>query len=278
MPLSNNVNNRENKMPDNSIVQVSHHHAIARITLNRPAARNALSQEMLSQLNSAIVQVNQISSVCAVILDANGPGFCAGHDLKEMTAHRDDEDGGKAYYDKLFADCSKMMLAIVQSPKIFIAKVDGIATAAGCQLVGACDMAIASSEARFGVNGISSGLFCSTPMVSLSRNVGRKKAMELLTTGALMSALDAVSAELLNRVVEPADLEASVVETAQAVASKPASVLALGKKAFYAQLEMPLEEAYQYTSKVISDNVMMDEAKEGICAFIEKRKPNWDQS
>ncbi len=249
---------------------------IARITLNRPQARNALSQDMLVALKQAITEVNAIDTVRAVVIDANGPGFCAGHDLKEMAAHRQDGDEGRAYYEQLFAVCSDFMLEIVKSPKIFIAQIDGIATAAGCQMVAACDMAIASESARFGVNGISSGLFCSTPMVSLSRNAGRKRAMELLTTGALMSAQEALTAEIINRVVSADELSAAVLTMAQAVAEKPAKVLALGKQAFYAQLEMPLADAYEHTSKVITENMMMDDAKEGICAFIEKRQPNWN--
>ena len=249
---------------------------IARITLNRPKARNALSEEMLVHLQRAVDEVDQIDSVRAVIIDANGPGFCAGHDLKEMTAHRDDGDEGQAYYERLFSLCSTFMLSIVQSPKIFVAQIDGIATAAGCQMVAACDMAIASDNARFGVNGISSGLFCSTPMVSLSRNAGRKRAMELLTTGALMSAQEALGAEIINRVTSPGALNKAVMDMASAIAAKPAKVLALGKQAFYAQLEMPLADAYAHTSKVITENMMMDDAKEGICAFIEKRQPNWD--
>jgi len=249
---------------------------IARLTLNRPKARNALSEDMLIHLQGAVDDVNKIDSVRAVIIDANGPGFCAGHDLKEMTAHRDDDDEGRAYYERLFALCSTYMLSIVQSPKIFIAQIDGIATAAGCQMVAACDMAIASDDGRFGVNGISSGLFCSTPMVSLSRNAGRKKAMELLTTGALMSAHEALEAEIINRVVSPDELDHAVMDMANAIAAKPAKVLALGKQAFYAQLEMPLSDAYAHTSKIITENMMMDDAKEGICAFIEKRQPHWD--
>ena len=249
---------------------------IATMTLNRPKARNALSQDMLKALQDTIATINADENLRAVIVCANGPGFCAGHDLKEMTAHRDDDDGGRAYYEKLFAACSEVMLSIVRSPKIFIAQIDGIATAAGCQLVAACDMAIASDHARFGVNGINAGLFCSTPMVSLSRNAGRKAAMELLTTGHLMSADEAAQAGVINRSVSADALAAEVNAMASAVAAKPARVLALGKQAFYRQLEMPLEQAYAHTSKVITDNMMMPAAKEGICAFIEKRQPDWD--
>ena len=258
------------------LVTLSKSNGIAKLTLNRPNARNALSEEMLEAIQNAISTANGDENLRVVIMAANGPGFCAGHDLKEMTQHRDDEDAGQAYYQRLFGACSELMLAIVQSPKIFIAQIDGIATAAGCQMVAACDMAIASTNARFGVNGINAGLFCSTPMVSLSRNAGRKAAMELLTTGHLMSAQEAIMAGVINKVTEPEDLDEEVLSMAQAVAAKPASVLALGKQAFYRQLEMPLDEAYAYTSKVIADNMMMPAAKEGICAFIEKRAPEWD--
>jgi enoyl-CoA hydratase/carnithine racemase len=258
------------------LVLLSSANGIAHMTLNRPQARNALSEDMLAAIKEAIDTVNGDPNLRVVVIDANGPGFCAGHDLKEMNAHRADEDAGKAYFEKLFATCCDVMLAVVESPKIFIAKIHGIATAAGCQLVAACDMAIASDIARFGVNGINAGLFCSTPMVSLSRNAGRKAAMELLTTGQLMGAEEAERANIINRVVACDDLDSEVDQMAEAVAAKPAAVLALGKQAFYQQLEMPLEQAYAHTSKVIAENMMMEDAREGICAFIEKRQPNWD--
>lgn len=248
---------------------------IAHLTLNRPGARNALSSQMLAAIAAAIDEINEAESVRAVILNANGPGFCGGHDLKQMTSYRSDADGGRARYKALFESCSQMMQAIVASPKIFIAQVHGIATAAGCQLVGACDMAIAGIGARFGVNGINAGLFCSTPMVALSRNVGRKTAMELLTTGRMMSAKEALQAGLVNKVVPDENLTRAVADMAGDIAAKPARVLALGKQAFYAQLEMPLNEAYAHTGAVITDNMMLDEAREGIGAFIEKRQPSW---
>lgn len=257
------------------LVLLSQKDGIATMTLNRPAARNALSEAMLEAISAAIETVNAEDGLRVVIVSHNGPGFCAGHDLKEMNNHRDDDDGGHAYYQRLFAVCSDLMMSVVQSPKIFIARVDGIATAAGCQLVAACDMAIASDQARFGVNGINAGLFCSTPMVSLSRNAGRKAAMELLTTGRLMSAKEAVKAGVVNQTATSENLDEEINKMATLVAAKPASVLALGKQAFYRQLEMPLDEAYAHTSKIITDNMMMDAANEGICAFIEKRHPNW---
>jgi enoyl-CoA hydratase/carnithine racemase len=244
--------------------------AVARLVLNRPAQRNALNRELLDRLIAEIAAVSADDGVRAVIIAANGPGFCGGHDLREMTDHRSDTDGGRAYYEALFATCSAMMLAIVNSPKVFVAEVQGAATAAGCQLVATCDLAVASSAARFGVNGVDSGLFCTTPMVALSRNLGRKKAMELLTLGRLMAAEEALASGLVNQVVEPAALCAAVT-----LARKSRAVLALGKKAFYAQLGMPLDAAYRHTCEVIVDNMMMADAHEGICAFLEKRKARW---
>ena len=249
---------------------------IAVLTLNRPNAFNALSEMMLDALVAAISTAENDPGTRVVIITHEGPGFCGGHDLKEIHAHRRDADHGRAYYDRLLAACADMMAGIVASPKIFIARIDGIATAAGCQLVAACDMAIASETSRFGVNGINAGLFCSTPMVALSRNAPRKLVMELLTTGRLMTAEEAVQASLINRAVPAGELGAAVNEMAGAIAAKPASVLALGKQAFYRQLEMPLTEAYAHTSEVITRNLMMDEAREGIAAFIEKRKAEWD--
>jgi enoyl-CoA hydratase/carnithine racemase len=247
----------------------------ARLVLNRPNQRNALSMEMLERLGEALAEASADDGVRAIVIAANGPGFCAGHDLKEMAAHRADADGGRAYYEALFARCSDLMLAIAQSPKVIVAEVQGTATAAGCQLVAACDLAIASSTARFGVNGIDAGLFCSTPMVALSRNIGRKKAMELLTLGRLMSAEEAHALGLVNEVVEPAELRAAADAVARTLAAKSRAVLALGKKAFYDQLALPLEDAYRLTSRVIVDNMMMADAAEGICAFIDRRKPRW---
>jgi enoyl-CoA hydratase/carnithine racemase len=248
---------------------------IARLVLNRPAQRNALNQALLDRLIAEIAAVSADDNVRAVIIAANGPGFCGGHDLREMTDRRGDPDGGRAYYEALFASCSAMMLAMVNSPKVFVAEVQGIATAAGCQLVATCDLAVASSQARFGGNGVDSGLFCTTPMVALSRNLGRKKAMELLTLGRLMSAEEALAGGLVNQVVAPEALKDTARDIAASLAQKSRAVLALGKQAFYAQLGMPLDEAYRHTSKVIVDNMMMADAAEGICAFLEKRKARW---
>jgi enoyl-CoA hydratase/carnithine racemase len=248
---------------------------IARLVLNRPAQRNALDQALLERLAGAIAAVSADDSVRAVIIAANGPGFCGGHDLREMTDHRNDPDGGRDYYEALFASCSAIMQAIIGSPKVFVAEVHGIATAAGCQLVATCDLAVASSQARFGGNGVDSGLFCTTPMVALSRNLGRKKAMELLTLGRLISAEEALQSGLINQVVAPEALQQTARDIAAILAQKSRAVLALGKQAFYQQLAMPLEDAYRHTSKIIVDNMMMADAQEGICAFLEKRKARW---
>jgi len=249
---------------------------ISVLTLNRPKARNALSKDMLAALQGATDSVSADPAAKTVIIKANGPGFCAGHDLKEMTDHRKDADKGEAYYKELFAACSHLMLSINRSPKIFIASVHGVAAAAGCQLVAACDLAVAADHVSFGVNGINSGLFCSTPMVALSRSVGRKKSMELLTTGDLMPAPDAVETGLINKAVPAEALEGTTLAMARSIAAKPADVLALGKTAFYKQLTMPITEAYDFASSVITDNMLRPAAVEGINAFIEKRTPEWD--
>jgi enoyl-CoA hydratase/carnithine racemase len=249
--------------------------SILRLTLMRGSQRNPLSNAMLDAIVAALEAAATDKSVRAIVIAGEAPGFCGGHDLKEMTAHRTDTDGGRAFYEALFARCSEMMQMIVAHPKIVIAEVNGIATAAGCQLVAACDMAVAGASARFGVNGINSGLFCSTPMVALSRNIGRKRAMELLTTGGLLNADEAMAAGIVNRICADDDLERVTQQLAATLAERSQAVLALGKKAFYEQLEMPLDQAYQYTSKVIVDNMMMKDAQEGIGAFLEKRKPEW---
>ena len=248
---------------------------VLRLTMNRPRQRNPLGEAMLAALQEALDEAAENDDGRAIVIASEGPGFCGGHDLKEMTSHRSDDDGGRAYFEQIFATCAKMMQTVGQHPKVIIAQVQGIATAAGCQLVAACDLAVASSEARFGVNGINSGLFCSTPMVALSRNIGRKRAMELLTLGEMMSAAEALEAGLVNRVVAPDALKAETDQMAGRLASRPSAVLKLGKQAFYRQLEMPLAEAYAFTSKKIVDNMMMDDAREGIGAFIEKRDPKW---
>jgi enoyl-CoA hydratase/carnithine racemase len=248
---------------------------VLRLTLNRPQERNALSSDLLAALLEALEQAEGNDAVRAVVIAANGPGFCAGHDLREITAHRSDPDGGRRFYEELFATCTRLMTAIRRSPLVFAAEVGGTATAAGCQLVASCDMAVASTTARFGVNGIDSGLFCSTPMVAVARNLPHKLAMELLTTGRLMAAEEAKVSGLVNHVVEPEALRRETDALAARLAKRSRAVLALGKRAFYAQMDMSADEAYALTEKVIVDNLMMADAKEGIAAFLARRAPVW---
>ena len=212
-----------------------------------------------------------------IVLAAAGNVFSAGHDLKEMTAHRSGPDGGRAAFTKVFAQCSRLMQTIVRHPKPVIAEVQGIATAAGCQLVASCDLAVASNEARFATPGVNIGLFCSTPMVALSRNVARKQAMEMLLTGEMISAEEALRIGIVNRIVPSGALQADTMKLAQTVAAKPGRAVKIGKEAFYRQLEMPLADAYNYASEVMTRNMLAAEAEEGICAFVEKRQPKWPE-
>jgi enoyl-CoA hydratase/carnithine racemase len=251
--------------------------AVLRLTLNHHAARNALSADLMFALQAALDEAAAASDVRVLILAANGPAFSSGHDLKEMTAMRAQPDKGAAAFAALFAQCSKLMQTIVRHPKPVIAEIHGVATAAGCQLVASCDLAIAASCATFATPGVNIGLFCSTPMVALSRNVSRKHAMEMLLTGNMFSAQQACQMGLINRVVQPQSLEGDVMALAQHIASKPHGTVKTGKEAFYAQLEMPLSAAYDYASKVMTENMLHAEAAEGIGAFVEKRQPNWPE-
>jgi len=246
---------------------------VLRLTLANPPA-NALSEKMLAALADALKEAHE-KDVRAVVISAEGKLFSAGHDLKELTAHRAGPDNGRSYFEEIFRRCSRVMRGLAELEKPVIAEVGGLATAGGCQLVASCDIAVASSEARFGVNGIDFGLFCSTPMVALSRKVPRGVALEMLMTGTMISAERACEAGLVNRVVPPEKLQEETQELVERVLSRPASVIALGKKAFREQLGMGLGDAYDFTSSVIVGNMMMDEAKEGIGAFVEKRKPKW---
>ena len=248
---------------------------ILRLTLNDAGRRNALSEAMLAQLAAAFADAGADASVRVIVLAANGPAFCAGHDLKEMTAGRAAPDRGQAYFAKVMAQCSAMMQGIVNCPKPVIAEVTGIATAAGCQLVASCDLAIAADTARFSTPGVHIGLFCSTPMVALSRNVASKHAMEMLLTGDMISADQALQFGLVNRVVASGDLEAEVNSLADKISAKAPTTLRIGKEAFYQQVEMPMEHAYEYASRVMVANMMEPDAEEGISAFVEKRQPNW---
>ena len=248
---------------------------VAVLTLNRPAARNALSLAMLDALHKAFDALGADTSVAAIVLAANGPVFSSGHDLKELTAHRADADKGLAFYSEAMTRCSAMMLAIVACPKPVIAAVQGTATAAGCQLVATCDLAIAADTAHFATPGVNIGLFCSTPMVALSRNVGRKRAMEMLLTGDMLSAADAVEYGLVNRAAPAPEVLPQAIALAEKIAAKSPLTVAIGKRAFYAQAEMPLAEAYAYAAQVMVDNMMTRDAEEGIGAFLGKRPPEW---
>ena len=248
---------------------------ILRLTLNDTARRNALSESMLGALSEAFVKTGSNPAVRVVILAANGPAFCAGHDLKEMTAGRADPDRGRAYFTKVMAMCSGVMQAIVNCPKPVIAEVTGIATAAGCQLVASCDLAIAADTAQFSTPGVHIGLFCSTPMVALSRNVADKYAMEMLLTGDLTTAARAAEIGLINRAVAAEALRDATMLMARKIAFKSSMTLATGKSAYYAQREMELSDAYVYASGVMVENMLTSDAEEGIGAFIQKRAPKW---
>lgn len=251
--------------------------AIAILTLNRPQASNSLSEALLSALQEAIDRTSAQSDVRAAVIAANGPAFSAGHDMKEMTARRSDADGGLAYFQALMDRCSLMMQAIVRSPKPFIAAVEGVATAAGCQLVATCDLAVAGMDARFATPGVNIGLFCSTPMVALSRNVPRKRAMEMLLLGEMLPAQDAAAYGLVNRVVPRGNALVEATGMAETIAAKSSATIAIGKEAFYRQLEVPLNRAYRDAAETMVRNMMFQDAAEGIGAFIEKRKPQWKQ-
>ena len=251
---------------------------IAHLNLNAPEKLNALSEAMLDALQGHFDALQGDRSVRAVIISGSGKAFCAGHDLKEMTAGRQAEDGGKAYFKHLFDKCARRMASIPKMPQPVIAQVHGIATAAGCQLVASCDLAVAGQGTQFGVNGVNIGLFCSTPMVALSRNIPRKQAFEMLTTGQFIDADRAMSLGLVNRVVAPDELAAETRALADTVAGKLAVAVKIGKEAFYNQLQMPVEAAYAYAGDVMVTNMLHRDTEEGISAFLEKRPPDWDQS
>ena len=249
--------------------------SIAVMTLNRPAARNSLSAAMIAGLHAELDKIRDDKTVRGVVIAANGPAFSAGHDMKELTARRSDPDRGRAFFGEMMNACSAMMQAIVQLPKPVVAAVQGIATAAGCQLVASCDLAIASEAASFATPGVDIGLFCSTPMVALSRNVPRKQAMEMLLTGEPIPAERAREIGLVNRVVPAGTEREAAIVLAQKVALKSAYTIKLGKEAFYRQAEMNLADAYRYAAEVMTENMMARDAEEGIGAFIDKRTPTW---
>ncbi len=262
--------------PQDAVLLREDKDGIATLTLNRPAARNALNEELLEALIAALQTIGGDQSVRAVIIAASGPVFCAGHDLKEMTARRKDSDKGRAYFKELFDKCAGMMQAIVHLPQPVIASVQGVATAAGCQLVASCDLVVASENAGFATPGVQIGLFCSSPMVPLSRKVASNHAFEMLSTGALIPAQRAYEMGLVNRVVPVGEAQHGALELAQKITSKSAYVLKIGKEAYYRQLDMNLADAYKYGAAVMAENMMARDAEEGIGAFIEKRDPKWE--
>lgn len=272
--MSSNNNNEANT-DDSILLEEFIGNGLYRLTLNDTKKRNALSEEMMAKVKSSLSDAADNKSIRVIIIAGNGPAFCSGHDLKQMTAGRDNDDQGLAYFKKVFASCSELMQMIVEHPKPIIAEVSGVAAAAGCQLVACCDLAVAGKSARFITPGVNIGLFCSTPMIALSRNVSNKAAMEMLLTGEMVSADKAEHIGLINRVTDDADLKQETTALAELIASKSSLTLKIGKEAFYKQKDMPLSEAYDFASKVMVDNMLEHDAKEGIGSFLEKRKPKW---
>tara|TARA_Y100000768_G_scaffold363729_1_gene323617 strand:- start:605 stop:1411 length:807 start_codon:yes stop_codon:yes gene_type:complete len=248
---------------------------ILRLLLNDAENKNPLSDKMMMQLKEQLIKASNDNSIRVVIIAAVGDVFCSGHNLKEITNARKNEDGGKSYFLDLFNLCSSLMQMIISCSKPVIAEIDGIATAAGCQLVASCDLAIASDSSKFATPGVNIGLFCSTPMVALSRNVSKKDSMKMLLTGDMVDAVEAKRISLINDHVPDDKLNESVISLAKKIATKPLSTVKIGKDAFYRQYEMSLSDAYEYTSKVMTINSLSDEAKEGIISFLEKRDPVW---
>lgn len=261
-------------MTDTLLIREDRDH-VATLTLNSPANFNALSDAMLLALSTEIARLSRDRAIRVVVLKGAGKAFCAGHDLKEMQSHRTGADKGAAYYQGLFAACSAMMQSLQALPQVTIAQVHGIATAAGCQLAASCDMVVAASGTRFGVNGVNIGLFCSTPMVALTRKVPPAVAFEMLSTGEFISAERAREVGLVNRVTEADQLEAESRKLAAAVASKLAKATRIGKATFYDQLSLATTEAYALAGRAMVENMLNPDTDEGICAFLEKRQPNW---
>ena len=262
-------------MKDN-LVKSERINKVLHLTLNDQKHQNTLSDEMISELDKKFKEASQDKNVKVIILSSTGKVFCAGHNLKDLNSKRLDLDNGKSYYAKIFRSCSLLMMNIVQNPKPVIAAIDGIATAAGCQLIASCDLAYASDRAKFATPGVNIGLFCSTPMVALSRSVSKKSAMEMLLTGDLIDAKKACKIGLINNYFNSEELMKKVFEQADKISSKSMKTLKIGKKAFYKQREMSLEDAYNYTSTVMIENMLEKDSEEGISAFLEKRKPIWD--
>ena len=259
----------------NQILQRSQDGGVVYLTLSNADRLNVLSERMLAALQENLDEIAERPDVRCVVLKAEGRAFCAGHDLREMTQGRQSDDGGRSYFRSVFDRCAAMMMTITRLPQPVIAQVQGSAVAAGCQLVASCDLAIAAESAEFGVNGVNIGLFCSTPMVALTRNLSRKQAFEMLTTGRLVGADEALGMGLVNRVVPMESLRASVDELADTISSKLEVAVKVGKRAFYEQAEMKLGEAYAFAGDVMVENMMHSDTEEGISAFLEKREPRW---
>lgn len=266
---------RESSKGNEGLLLREDHGPVSLLTLNRPEARNCLSEGLIAALHGEIAGLGKDDAVRAIVITGAGSAFSSGHDLKELTAHRGDPDRGRAYFAKIMGACSALMTSIVRCPKPVIAAVNGIATAAGCQLVASTDLAVADRNARFATPGVNIGLFCSTPMVALSRNLPRKLAMEMLLTGDTVGAMEAKEFGLVNRVVEPGLVVDEAILLGERIASKPKLTVKTGKEAYYRQLEMPLDDAYAYTSAIMVENMLHAEAEEGIGAFLEKREPRW---
>ena len=260
----------------NNLVKSELINKVLHLTLNDQQHQNTLSDEMINELDKKFKDASRDRHVKVIILSSTGKVFCAGHDLKDLNSKRSEIDKGKSYYEKIFKNCSVLMMNIIQNPKPTIAAIDGIATAAGCQLIASCDLAYASDRAKFATPGVNIGLFCSTPMVALSRSVSKKSAMEMLLTGDLIDAKKACKISLINNFFSSEELMKKVFEQAEKISSKSMKTLKIGKKAFYKQREMSLEDAYNYTSSVMIENMLEKDSEEGINAFLEKRKPIWD--
>lgn len=259
----------------NILIKEKHPNGIMRLILNDCDNKNALSENMLTSLVDAIKDISNQQDIKVIIIASTGNVFSSGHNLKEISSARDDNDNGESYFINLFNLCSSMMQMIVNCPKPIIAEINGIATAAGCQLVASCDLALASSSSKFATPGVNIGLFCSTPMVALSRNVNKKDAMKMLLTGEMIDAVEAKRISLINDYFNEDELSKEVMELANKISSKPMMTVHNGKHAFYKQYEMNLSDAYKYTSKVMASNALSEDAKEGIGSFLEKRTPNW---
>ena len=260
-----------------NLLKIEETNNIYNIILSDPKKQNTLSEEMINELQTAVKNGETNKKINVILISSTGKVFSAGHNLKDLNSKRYEKDKGKEYYKRIFKLCSELMININNCSKPIIAVVDGIATAAGCQLISSCDLAYSSNRSQYATPGVNIGLFCSTPMVPLSRNVAKKHAMEMLLTGDLINAEKAKSIGLINDIFEPEELNNKVIEIASKIASKSKTTIKIGKKAFYEQKEMSLEDAYNYTSKIMAENMLHQDSEEGISAFLEKRIPNWKE-